>query len=78
MIASKIADCFRKAGNGNPPSREAMEGRGNGLGEMIHDFLRNHCAGVRDSGKKGNANDGYDEFRDVPDSVEALVCGHDS
>jgi len=66
MIASKIADCFRKTGNG-----QADRDR---VAQMIHEFLRSHLAG--ENGKAGEADEGFDEFRDVPDSVEALVVRH--
>ena len=65
MIAAKIGDMFKRAGQGN----EA------GVAQMIHEFLRVHCAGDGEDGGESADDDGG-EYVDEPGSVETLVLRH--
>lgn len=64
MIASTIGAFLKKA----------VDGPGTDVAQMVHEFLKNHCAGSGEVGRNGDANAGLAESRHGLDSEETLVC----
>ena len=64
MIASTLGAFLKKA----------VDGPGTDVAQMVHEFLKSHCAVCGEAGRNGDVNDGLAECRDGRESVEALVC----